>query len=130
MRQISFSLTTEAFISGKKDVTRRIGWTPERAPKGTHLMAVNKCQGLKKGEQIKYGEIEIVSNTPEPLSEIIYHPVRTDQVVHGWMENTEMTREGFPAWATNPRAFVEFFCKANHCQPDQIVNRIVFRRVA
>jgi len=131
MRQISFSLTRDAFLNGSKDITRRyLSWDPEKFPKGTRLMAVNQCQGLKKGEQIKYGPIDILSNEPEPLDQIIKQPVRSDQFVSGWMAKTETQREGFPAWTTEPRCFVDFFCKANKCKPDDEIHRIAFRRVA
>lgn len=135
MRQISFFLTTNQFLHDEKDVTRRLGWDQDRAPAGTQLMAVNKCRGLKKGEQIKYGPILILSNTPEPLEDIVRRPVRNDQLITGWLADTETKREGFPQWRTDPEKFVKFFIKSNPRKPSgekvtrkTPVNRIVFRR--
>lgn len=136
MRQISFFLTTYAFLRREKDVTRRLGWAPARAPSGTQLMAVNKCQGLKrKGEQIKYGPITILSNVPEPLEDIVLHPCRYGPQANPRLVRTEVQREGFPD--LSPEEFVDFFIKANPRTPSgervtrkTPVNRIVFRRVA
>ena len=49
-RNISFSMTEQQFISGKKDVTRRMGWRFLKA--GDRIMGVRKAMGLKKGEKI------------------------------------------------------------------------------
>jgi len=132
MRQISFFLTTNQFLHDEKDVTRRLGWDQDRAPAGTQLMAVNKCQGLKKGEQIKYGPILILSNTPEPLEDIVRRPVRNDQIIKNGIALPDVVREGFD---NDPEMFVRFFIEKNRRTPSgekvtrkTPVNRIVFRR--
>ena len=51
MRNISFSMTTEAVRRREKTVTRRLGWWNLKP--GTVLQAVEKAQGLKKGEHVK-----------------------------------------------------------------------------
>jgi hypothetical protein len=108
---MSFSLTTPQFLDGSKDVTRRVGWRFLKV--GDHLLAVEKAQGLKKGErQIALGEIVVTSVRREPLDYITPRDVR---------------REGFPgktcAW------FVGMFCRANRCTPDTQVTRIEFKHV-
>lgn len=127
MRNISFFLTTQQFIDGTKDVTRRLGWTNTK--RGTHLMAVEKGQGIKKGGLVRLGEIVIMKNEPEPLKEIIERPNR----MYGPLPPLRETyREGFPEMT--PQQFVDFFCKHNHSKkrpvtPGTIVNRIEFARV-
>lgn len=121
MRNISFSITLDSFCDKSKNVTRRLGW--KNAVVGTHLMGVEKAQGLKKGEHVKkLGEIAIIINEPEPLSDIIKRPYRV-------IGRSEVEREGFPLLKNNPEKFVEMFCKFNKCKPCTIVNRLVFRYV-
>ena len=99
---MSFALTTDQVRAGTKDVTRRLGWAFLKP--GDHLMAVEKCQGLKKGEGIKrIREIEIISITTEPLIDIIYHPIREGK-------RPETEREGFPEMS--PADFVVFFSRS------------------
>ena len=113
MRNISFFLTTPQFIAGTKDVTRRLGWL--HAQKGMLLMAVEKGQGIKKGEKVRrLGPIEILSVAREPLVEI-----------HGYPDDCK--REGFPDFA--PHEFIEMFCEHNRCEPTSVVTRIEFRKV-
>ncbi len=113
MRNISFFLTTAAFLDCTKDVTRRNGWLFLK--RGDHLMAVEKGQGLKKGEKVKrLGEIEVISVTREPLYAIFNYP-------------NDCVREGFPDLL--PQEFIEFYCKHNGGTPDQMVTRIEFRKI-
>lgn len=117
-RNISFALTTPQFIDGTKDVTRRIGWAGLQP--GTILGAVEKSQGLKKGESVKrLGKIKVVSVARERLRRII------DEPEYG---RREVVREGFPQMTT--KGFVEFFSDANDCDPhDAIVTRIEFVKI-
>jgi hypothetical protein len=48
---MSFSLTTQAMYAETKDVTLRLGW--DLLKTGDIVQAVEKCQGLKKGEHVK-----------------------------------------------------------------------------
>lgn len=113
MRMISFSMTTKAFLEGRKDVTRRIGWKNLRP--GERLLAVKKAMGLKKGEKIEpLGIIEVLDVDRQRLCEIT-----ADDVV----------REGFSSSMT-PDEFVKGFCKAMGCLRDDFVTRIVFRIVS
>jgi len=108
---MSFSLTTPQFLDGTKDVTRRKGW--KFLKPGDHVMACEKCMGLKKGEKIKrLGEIEIVKVNREPLDTI------------DWKE-TE--REGFPN--LTPLGFASMFCRHMGGGIAQIITRIEFRRI-
>lgn len=115
-RHISFALTTPQFLDGSKTVTRRLGW--ENVKPGDVLTAVEKCQGLKKGEKHKrLGDIRVVSVGREHLRDI--------ELKWG---GAECDREGFPRMS--PKEFIEFFCKANRpCQPDWYVTRIEFERL-
>ena len=66
MRNMSFSMTTEAVRRREKTVTRRLGWW--NLQPGTILQAVEKAQGLKKGEHVKpICLIRVVSVTRECL---------------------------------------------------------------
>lgn len=113
MRLISFSMTTAAFVEGRKTVTRRVGWVNLRP--GDRLMAVEKGQGLKKGEKVvRLGEIEVVSVRQERLDAITAEDV---------------AREGLDG-ATTPDDFVRLFCKGNKfARGDTQVTRIEFRKV-
>lgn len=115
MRNISFSLTEPQFLDGSKDVTRRMGWLHLKS--GDRLRAVRKAMGLKKGEKVhQLGIIEVVRVTRECLHNIAHE-------VNG------TAREGFPQMA--PGEFVTFFCKSHAgCQPETMITRIEFRRVA
>lgn len=91
-----------------KNVTRRLGWGFLEG--GEILNAMEKCQGLKKGEkQILLYPIKIKSSRWEPLFKITPE---------------ECAREGFPH--LTPIEFVEMFCKFNKCIPTTEVNRISF----
>lgn len=110
---MSFFLTTAAFLAGTKTVTRRNGW--KFLKPGDRVMAVEKGQGLKKGEKVRrLGVIEILDVRREPLWRIITNPA-------------DCRREGFPKM--DPREFVRFYCRHNGGHSDQEVTRIEFRRV-
>lgn len=88
-------------------------------------MAIQKAQGLKKGEHIrKLGECICIRNEPEPLFAIEELPQRGIR--------SELEREGLPHMT--PEQFIEMFCKANSkgkkkCYPTTIINRIEFKRI-
>lgn len=110
MRNMSFSITTQQMKDFQKDVTRRLGWWFLK--EGDLLMAVEKCQGLKKGDKVKkLYIIEVLRLSPQPLYCI---------------NKPEVIREGFPDMTS--AQFVEMFCKSHKgCTPTSIVNRIHFR---
>ena len=111
MRNMSFSLTTAQFLDGSKTITRRLGWDNLRP--GEHFMAVEKSQGLKKGEHVKrLGECVCLSNIPWRLK---------------WINKFDVICEGFPH--LSPIEFIAMFCKHMKCKPATFVNRIEFRRV-
>lgn len=117
MRQMSFSLTTPQMLARTKTVTRRNGWAQLQA--GTLLQAVEKSQGLRKGEKVrKLGVIRVVSVRGEALSEL----VGTD---YG---DAEARLEGFPDHTGEQ--FVEMFCDSHEdCCADTVVTRIEFEHV-
>jgi len=111
MRNMSFSITTQQMRERKKTVTRRMGWSFLK--EGEIIAAIEKGQGLKKGEKVVHiGKIKIISIRAEYLSEITLDEVK---------------REGFPEM--NVPQFIHMFCKANHCEPHTLVNRIEFERI-
>lgn len=110
-RIMSFSITKEQMRAGTKDVTRRLGWSCLR-PREV-LWAVEKAQGLKRGEKmVRMGKIMVKSIRCE----------RLDRVT-----KRECIREGFPN--LSPAAFVRMFCEANGCDPKRLIYRIEFMRV-
>lgn len=111
MRNISFTKTAEQIKNRTKTVTRRTGWWNLRP--GEHLCAIEKGQGLKKGEHIKkICVIEVINVRWEFLYDI---------------DKSECIKEGFPNM--EPNDFVRMFCRMNRTEPDDIVNRIEFRYV-
>lgn len=110
-RNMSFSMTTEAIRDRTKTVTRRLGWWT--LGPGDLLIACEKCQGLKKGEKVvRLATIRVLGTSWEPLSDI---------ELYG---SQETAREGFPE--LGPNGFVDMFCRANRCDPWDLVNRIEF----
>lgn len=133
MRNMSFSLTTPQILARTKTVTRRIGWTFLKP--GDRLCAIEKGQGLKKGETVRrLAVIEVVNVRQESLR------LMFDEPGYGLKE---VWREGFPS--LGPGEFVEFFCRSHRwphvalteddrsksrpCTPDDTVTRIEFKYV-
>lgn len=117
MRNMSFFLTTPQMLARTKAVTRRIGWNFLKV--GDVVMAVEKCQGLKKGEKIKrLYPIQILSVQSEPLRKLIDDPM----YAYG-----ELIAEGF--YGMTPKEFVDFFCNTHKCSLDTIINRIEFKEM-
>ncbi len=114
MRNISFSLTIAQFKDSSKDVTRRLGWGNLKP--GQDLMACEKCQGIKPGEQlVRLGKIIVMSAGIERLDKLISDPRYGRE---------EVAREGFPD--LTPAEFVAMFCKHMKCEPSQLITRIAF----
>ena len=117
MRNISFSMTTEAVRRHEKTVTRRLGWWTLQP--GEVLQAVEKAQGLKRGEHVKpICLIRVVSVIEEPLWSIrAYGPL-------------DVIREGFPTLTIVE--FIDMFIRAHRRDgicPTTLVNRIGFEYV-
>jgi len=111
MRNMSFSMTTEQVRNKTKTVTRRFGWWDLKP--GTKLWAVEKSQGLKKGEHVvRICQIEVVSVRKEQVQDVTGRP-------------DEVKKEGFPFMAT--ATFAGFLCKIGHCNYCDDVNRIEFK---
>lgn len=110
-------LTTDQVRNRTKTVTRRFGWWDVEC--GQLLRAVEKAQGLKKGEkQVELAVIRIVDHRVEPVSRML------DDPVYG---AAEVIREGFPYMT--PAEFVAMLLKANKVAPGGNVNRIQFEYV-
>ncbi len=110
-RNMSFALTTKQIRRGSKTVTRRLGWANLRP--GELFWAVEKAQGLKKGEKIKrLALLKCVSNR---------------QVMLDRIDAADVTREGFGGMA--PRCFVAMFMGEMRCRPSSWVRRIEFEYV-
>jgi hypothetical protein len=111
-RAMSFALTKDQLRAGTKTVTRRLGWAALKP--GDALWAVEKAQGLKKGErQRKIAMIRVLS-------------VRQEVLIN--MAVGDLAREGFPGMGIGK--FVSMFCSANKCQPSTVVQRIEFEIMA
>jgi len=110
MRNISFSMTKQQVYNKTKDVTRRNGWLTLKP--NEILRAVEKAQGLKKGQKItRICYIIVVSSRREPLNII---------------DKTECIREGFPE--LEPQEFIDMFCKSHKgVKPDSEITRIEFQ---
>lgn len=110
-KNISFALTIPQFKNRTKTVTRRLGWRDLKP--GDVLNGCEQCMGLKKGETLKkLGQIVVIDTRMEPVNAIT---------------QADVIAEGFPDMT--PSAFIDFFCKANHCKPDTTVNRIEYRYI-
>jgi len=110
-RNMSFAMTTEQVRRREKWVTRREGW--KFLKPGDIVTAVEKGQGLKKGEKVQHiCQIRIL---------------KTDNVWLGYITQGDVIAEGFPD--LNPQEFVEMYCKVNKCGPVHKVNRIEFEYV-
>jgi len=116
-RNISFALTTPQFLDDTKDVTRRLGWLD--LEDGDELMAVEKAQGLKKGEKVnRLGRIRV-----HPRREMLDR--MTADEAYG---REECRREGFPQMS--PAEFVAFFCRTHKgCTPGTVITRIEYERL-
>lgn len=118
-RLMSVSLTATAVEARAKTVTRRVGWwntatdTPRLRP-GERLWLCRKVMGRAKGEPLdRLVEVEVVSCTREPLSEIYRRGPE------------EVAAEGFPG--RSPEWFIRFFCDHMGVTRDALVTRIEWR---
>jgi hypothetical protein len=133
LRNISFSATIPQFRARQKHVTRRgnaKGPAWKNLQPGNQLMGCEKCQGLGKGGKIvKMGPITILEVSREPVSEIIYNPLREiPQEIRNkhpaTIYLTETILEGFPE--LTEQKFVDMYCEINNCEPETEVTRILF----
>ena len=108
---MSFFATQEQLRQKKKDVTRRTGWSQLHI--GERINAVEKGQGLKKGERVtSITWIQVTDIRREPLQAI---------------QPEDLPREGFPDMTTEE--FIAMFCKMNRCKPDTTITRIEFKYI-
>jgi hypothetical protein len=99
MRNIAFSMTKEQIRNRIKTVTRRDGW--KNAKPGDLLCAVEKVQGLKKGEKVvRICVIRVVNARRESLFRLI------EDIEYG---KQEVILEGLPEMT--PQGFVDMFNK-------------------
>ena len=111
MRNMSFMLTTRQINDQSKTVTRRLGW--KFLKPGDLICAVEKSQGLKRGEKVnRLATIRIIKTSFEPLNTITLNDV---------------VREGFPEYLVSD--FIRMFCLEMCVGPKQLVNRIEFEYV-
>lgn len=110
---MSFALTTAQVLARTKTVTRRLGWRDLQP--GTLLQAVEKSQGLRKGEHVRtLAILRVLSVRREQLDEIDFDP-------------GDIELEGFPEM--DAEAFIQFFCRTHACTPETWVTRIEFAYV-
>lgn len=112
---MSFALTAAQVRAQQKSVTRRFAWWDLQP--GERLLAVEKGQGLKRGERV----VVIC-----PIRVIAVRRERLDEIVRkGPYGPEEMALEGFPG--LDPQDFLFAFCaRPPYPDPDAIVNRIQF----
>ncbi len=112
MRHISFSMTTPQILDRSKTVTRRVGWTFLKP--GELLQAIEKGQGLKKGEHVrKLAVLRVESVRREVLCNI---------------SDADIKREGFGEMSNTD--FVEMFLRSHPgSKGDGPVTRIEFSYV-
>ena len=118
MRLMSFRLTTGQILGQSKTVTRRLGWTflqPEDL-----IQAVEKSQGLKKGEQVRrLAVLRVVSVRRERLGRML------DEPAYG---QRECEREGFPM--DTPQDYVDLIRRTHGAVTnDTVITRIEFEYV-
>lgn len=112
-RAMSFALTTQQIRDRSKTVTRRLGW--QKLKPGDLIVAVEKVQGLKKGDKLKkIGLLRCLQNDAVPLN----GPSLTAE---------DVEREGFPGG--DPIDFAAMFCRNMKCDQDVMVQRIEFEYV-
>ncbi len=115
MRNMSYSITTEACRNYLKTVTRRFAWWDIQP--GERIQQIEKGMGLKKGETVKkIHPIVIFGARGETLNTLL---------TLGDYGKLEMVREGFPEM--EPKAFVDMMTKKSKKTAEDIVNRIEFR---
>lgn len=95
MTNISFSETTDQIRARTKIVTRRFSTRPRSIwnmlKPGKHLIAIEKGQGLKKGEHItKLDEIITLKVDREPLLDIVRRPTRRPENNFEWVAMLRM----------------------------------------
>jgi len=110
---MSVSLTEHAVVDRTKTVTRRLGW--RHAHPGMRLTLCRKVMGRRRADGtveplVRLAEVEIVGAWREQLKEITDMDVR---------------REGF--YPMSALWFVDMFCEAMRCKPDDFVTRIEWR---
>lgn len=114
MRQMAFSLTMPQVLDRSKTVTRRagLGWMSLRP--GQLVQAIEKGQGLKRGEQV------------QKLAVLRIRDVRL--VTLGAITPEDVRAEGFGEMA--PHDFVAVFCRTHKgIGPTSEVVRIAFEYV-
>lgn len=114
MRNMSFMATKDQIAKRTKTVTRRLGWTFLKP--GDLIQAIEKGQGLKKGEKVTRLAVLRVENVRrEKLADIVGNLGET-------------AREGFPRMTG--MSFVLMFCDLNRpCKPYWPITRIEFSYV-
>lgn len=117
MRNMSFMLTTQQVRDRTKTVTRRLGW--EDLKPGTELCAVEKSQGLKKGEKVKKICVIRVTDVRRETLRLM-----ADDADYG---KAEAVKEGFPD--LGGYGFALMFCDHNGVEIDEDVTRIEFEYV-
>jgi hypothetical protein len=117
VRNMSYAKTTQQFLNGTKDVTRRLGWRNVRV--GQVIQGVLKGMGLKPGEKIQPLRLIVVREVSfEPLRRMI------DEPEYG---RIEAIREGFPH--LDGAGFVAMFCDGIGATPETEITRITFRYI-
>jgi hypothetical protein len=115
---MSFAMTNEALLAGRKSVTRRLGWLS--AKPGDQVVAVDRLPRNARGNWRRLGVVTFTAVDREPLLRGL--------VERGPMR--EIRREGLEPMKLDE--FLARFAKATGCGPGHMVTRIAFtfRRTA
>jgi hypothetical protein len=107
VRNMSFMLTTEQIRNRTKTVTRRVGWTFLKP--GDLIQAIEKGQGLKKGEKINRLAVLRVETVRRERLDLM-----NDETGYGLRE---AALEGFPD--STGKQFVAMFCETHRIQDNR-----------
>jgi len=111
-RHMSFSKTIKQIYEKTKTETMRMSW--DKLVPGDIVIAVEKAQGLKRGEKV----VKITPIRIKYKIETIVMDVSPENCI----------KEGFPEFT--PLQFIEMFCNLNKCKPFDLVNRFAFEYIS
>lgn len=127
---MSVSHTTEQVRAQSKTVTRRLGWWEDKNGRrlvqpGDTLTLCEKVMGRKKGDPlVRICDVEVISVRRERLWDITDEDVRREGLTKDDADFEEWTEPDM--WPTR-LAWVQWFCEAMDCMPDDWVTRIEWR---
>ena len=122
---MSVALTEQAVVERRKTVTRRLGW--HHATAGMRLTLCRKVMGRKRPDGsveplVRLAEVEIVDVRRERIWDITDEDI-VREAVDPALFDEHYTETGQPT----ERAWIDWFCDAMDCRPDDYITRIEWR---